>query len=289
MKGADAAMAVAAASFAEDTGKDFAGDIYIAGVVHEECFEGVAARNISRTVQPDYVVIGESSNLNLKIGQRGRGEVVVETFGVPAHSSNPDKGVNAVYSMCRLVSEIRKLKAPHHDFLGDGILELTDIKSSPYPGASVVPDYCRATYDRRLLVGETKESVLAPIQEIIGILSAEDPKLRAQVSFARGKEKCYTGETIEGERFFPGWHYDENEDYIQDILNELHSMGFNPEVTKYNFCTNGSHYAGEAGIRTIGMGPSLESLAHTIDEYVSLDQLTGVTERYIGILRALMR
>lgn len=289
MKGADAAMAVAAASFAEDTGKDFAGDIYIAGVVHEECFEGVAARNISRTVQPDYVVIGESSNLNLKIGQRGRGEVVVETFGVPAHSSNPDKGVNAVYSMCRLVSEIRKLKAPHHDFLGDGILELTDIKSSPYPGASVVPDYCRATYDRRLLVGETKESVLAPIQEIIGILSAEDPKFRAQVSFARGKEKCYTGETIEGERFFPGWHYDENEDYIQDILNELHSMGFNPEVTKYNFCTNGSHYAGEAGIRTIGMGPSLESLAHTIDEYVSLDQLTGVTERYIGILRALMR
>lgn len=65
-------------------------------------------------------------------------------------------------------------------------------------------------------------------------------------------------------------------------------MGFDPEVTKYNFCTNGSHYAGEAGIRTIGMGPSLESLAHTIDEYVSLDQLTGVTERYIGILRALL-
>ena len=52
--------------------------------------------------------------------------------------------------------------------LGKGILELTDVKSSPYPGASVVPEYCRATYDRRLLVGETKESVLQPIIEKSG-------------------------------------------------------------------------------------------------------------------------
>lgn len=288
MKGADAAMAVAAASYAEDTGKNFGGEIYVAGVVHEECFEGVAARSISAAVQPDYVIIGEASELNLKVGQRGRGEVVVETFGVPAHSANPEKGVNAVYSMCRLVEAIRTIKPTHDDFLGDGILELTDVKSAPYPGASVVPDYCRATYDRRLLVGETRESVLAPIQEIIDRLSAEDPKFMAKVSFARGHEKCYTGETIEGERFFPGWAYDEKEDYIQAVKKELNAMGFEPEITKYNFCTNGSHYAGEAGIKTIGMGPSREKLAHTIDEYIEIDQLTGVTERYMGIMKALL-
>ncbi len=33
---------------------------------------------------------------------------------------------------------------------------------------------------------------------------------------------------------------------------------------------NGSHYAGEKGIRTIGLGPSREDLAHTVDEYVEL-------------------
>lgn len=288
MKGADAAMAVAAASFAEDTNKSFGGEIYVAGVVHEECFEGVAARSISTAVQPDYVIIGEASELNLKVGQRGRGEVVVETFGVPAHSANPEKGVNAVYSMCKLVEAIRELKPTHDEFLGDGILELTDVKSAPYPGASVVPDYCRATYDRRLLVGETRESVLAPIQEIIDRMSADDPHFKAKVSFARGEEKCYTGETISGERFFPGWAYDENEDYIQAIKKELNAMGFEPEITKYNFCTNGSHYAGEAGIKTIGMGPSRENLAHTIDEYIEIDQLTGVTERYMGIMKALL-
>ena len=289
MKGALAAMASAAANFAKDTGRNFKGEIYVAGVVHEECFEGVAARSISKAIKPDYVVIGEASNLNLKIGQRGRGEVKVETFGVPAHSANPEKGVNAVYSMCKLVEAIRGLEVTRHDVLGDGILELTDIKSSPYPGASVVPEYCMATYDRRLLVGETKESVLAPIERLIEKLEAEDPKFKAKVSFAVGEEKCYTGETISGERFFPGWLFDKEEAYIQDILTALNEMGYEPEITQYNFCTNGSHYAGEAGIKTIGMGPSVERLAHTIDEYVEIDQLEKVTECYYGIMKALLK
>lgn len=288
MKCAVAAMAFAAADYVKVHGRDFAGKICVAGVVHEECFEGVAARSISEYVKPDYVVIGEASELNLKIGQRGRGEVKVETFGVPAHSANPEKGVNAVYSMCRLIEEIRKIKAPTHAVLGDGILELTDIKSSPYPGASVVPEYCMATYDRRLLVGETKESVLKPIQEIIDRMSSEDSNFKANVSFAVGTEKCYTGNEITGERFFPGWLYDESDEFVQKVLSELLKMGYSPKITKYNFCTNGSHYAGEAGIKTIGMGPSVESLAHVIDEYVELDQLYKVAECYYGIINALL-
>ncbi len=57
-------MMVAAAGFAADCRGDFAGDIYVAGVVHEECFEGIAARKITERVKPDYVVIGEASELN---------------------------------------------------------------------------------------------------------------------------------------------------------------------------------------------------------------------------------
>src|SRR5699024_9988615 len=99
MKGALAGMACAAANFLKDTKGDFSGDIYVAGVVHEECFEGVAARAISQRVNPDVVVIGEASQLNVKVGQRGRGEIKLEVFGKPAHSANPEKGVNAVYKI----------------------------------------------------------------------------------------------------------------------------------------------------------------------------------------------
>ena len=289
MKGAVAAFVSAAANFAQDTDRDFDGELYVAGVVHEECFEGVAAREISKAVCPDYVVIGEASTLNLKVGQRGRGEIVVETFGKPCHSANPEKGINAVYKMAKVIEAIRTLEPTHHPVLGDGILELTDIKSAPYPGASVVPEYCRATYDRRLLVGETKESVLEPLQKLMDQLMAEDLQLKVKVSYAVGEEQCYTGNKIQGERFFPGWLYDENEAFVQDVKKELEDMGYTPSITQYNFCTNGSHYAGEAGIKTFGLGPSQENLAHTVNEYIEIDQLTKVTDCYYGVMKALLK
>jgi putative selenium metabolism hydrolase len=288
MKGAVAAMMAAASYFAADRNKEFAGEIYVSGVVHEECFEGIASRRISRQIKPSYVVIGEASELNLKRGQRGRAEVVVETFGKPAHSANPHAGINAVYKMAELIREIRGLPSPRHPFLGDGILELTDIKSSPYPGASVVPDSCRATYDRRLLVGETKESVLGPLRALIDAMKAKDPQFDAKVTFARDMARCYTGEDIGGERFFPGWVIAEDDEFVQKALAGLRGAGLHPDITQYSFCTNGSHYAGEAGIKTIGFGPSRENLAHTIDEYIEVDQLLQATRGYYGILQAVL-
>lgn len=289
MKGAIAGMAVAAAAFDKATGGDFAGEIYVAGVVHEECFEGVAAREISKRVEPDYVIIGEASQGNLKIGQRGRGEIKLETFGKPAHSANPEKGINAVYKISKIIDAIQKLEPTEHPVLGKGILELTDIKSSPYPGASVVPEYCIATYDRRLLVGETKESVLAPLEALVAQMMAEDPDLKAKVSYAVGEELCYTGETIQGERFFPGWLFDSDEEWVQAIKKTMIDAGLDPEITQYNFCTNGSHYAGEAGIKTIGCGPSLENIAHTVNEYIEISELTRIVTSYEAIMKALLQ
>ncbi|HIT90910.1 MAG TPA: YgeY family selenium metabolism-linked hydrolase, partial [Candidatus Merdenecus merdavium] len=225
MKGQTAAMISAVAYFAEDTKKDFAGELYVAGVVHEEIFEGVAAREISKYVKPDYVVIGESSELNLKIGQRGRGEIVVESFGKPAHSANPEKGINAVYKMAKFIEAIQDIETPVHPVLGKGILVLTDIISSPYPGASVVPEYCRATFDRRLLVGETPETVLAPIQKFADDLMKEDPEMKLKVSLAKATEKCYTGAEIEGERFFPGWLYEKDDEFVQAAYKGLKHAG----------------------------------------------------------------
>ena len=288
MKGALAAMVSAAGFFAKDSKRDFAGEIYVAGVVHEECFEGVASRAISQQVHPDIVVIGEASGLNVKVGQRGRAEIVLESFGKPCHSANPEKGINAVYKITKAIAALRQVKAPHHPILGDGILELTDIKSSPYPGASVVPAYCRATYDRRLLTGETPESVLAPLQAALDKLMQEDPEASYKISYAVGKETCWTGNEITGKRFFPGWLYDKEAPFVQKVVQKLQADGFTPEITQYNFCTNGSHYAGEAGIKTIGLGPSRENLAHTIDEYIEVDQLLKVTQCYEDVMKALL-
>jgi acetylornithine deacetylase/succinyl-diaminopimelate desuccinylase-like protein len=117
-------------------------------------------------------------------------------------------------------------------------------------------------------------------------MKRKDPEFEASVQFASGVQKCYTGEEIRGERFFPGWVFDKEDEFVQAALKGLRSAGLNPEITQYSFCTNGSHYAGEAGIRTIGSGPSRENLAHTIDEYIEIDQLLKAVEGFYGILAA---
>lgn len=286
MKGAVSAMIAATLHFAEDTGKNFPGKIVISCSVHEERFEGVATRKVSELVNPDVVVIGEATNLHLNRGQRGRAEIVVETIGKSAHSSNPQKGVNSVQQMMKLLAAIQELPVQKHNILGQGILELTDIISSPYPGASVVPSHCRATFDRRLLVGETKKSVLKPIQELIKQLQSDDPTFKATVTYAQGKEKCYTGNTIGDERFFPAWLYEDQEGFVQLPYQALISIGLPTKLAHYSFCTNGSHFAGENNIPTIGFGPSLESMAHIDDEYIEIDQLVKATAGYSAIMNA---
>ena len=289
MKGALAAMAYAAHAFAATARGNFPGKIVVAGVVQEELFEGVASRVVGEAHHPDYVIIGEASNLDLKIGQRGRAEIVVETFGTTAHSAHPEKGNNAVISMCKVVEAIGKLEMPEHPALHKGIMVLTDIKSSPYPGSSCVPAYCKATFDRRTLAGETRESVLAPLQACLDALGKADPTVKAKVSYAKGENRCYTGETIVAEKFYPAWLFAQSKPFVQDCLRELHSDGFQPAVTVYDFCTNASYYAGEAGIPTLGLGPSREDLAHTVDEYIEISQLTKAAACYQALLRALLR
>jgi len=287
MKGALAAMTVASSAFAQRTNRDFAGSIHIAAVVCEELFEGLGARSVCELVKPDYVIIGEASEMNLKIGQRGRAEVVVETAGVPAHSANPHKGVNAVTSMRKLLDGMDAIVPPHSEKLGDGILVLTDLISSPYPGSSVLPKGCIATFDRRTLTGETEESVLAPVRACIERLTKEDASFQAKTYIREGSIRCYTGETITAKRFFPAWEEEDTAAYVQASLAALRSVRPETALSAYSFCTNGSYYSGEAGIKTLGYGPSLESLAHTTDEYIALDALFEAVEGYQAILTAL--
>ena len=287
MKGSVTAMISAVAHFAEDSGRDFAGEICVSCTVHEECFEGVSSREITRLAKPDFVIIGEATSTTVKIGQRGRAEVVVETEGVSCHSSNPDKGVNAVYHMMAVIEEIRRIIPNEHPILGKGILELTDIISSPYPGASVVPALCRATFDRRTLTGENAAVILG--QEAIARAREKIPGLKARTYLAEGKEVCWTGEAIAAKRYFPAWLIDEDNEYVQKALAGLKKAGIEAPISHFSFCTNGSHFCGEAGIPCIGYGPSLESLAHVRDEYIEIEQLTKACRGFASILRELTR
>ncbi|HET9588633.1 MAG TPA: YgeY family selenium metabolism-linked hydrolase [Anaerolineales bacterium] len=278
MKGALAAMVYAAASI--DKSKS-SGRIVISASVMEEVFEGAALKSVMDAFDPDYVVIGESSDLNLVHGGRGRAEIHLETTGRPSHSSSPHLGLNAVHLMMKVIEAVERIELGRHPRLGPAILALTDIISEPYPGYSVIPSRCKATYDRRLLLNETAKEVLGAITSL--------PELRDipfQAIIAQGEHRAYTGAVVQGTKFFPAWELDVQHPFVQGALAGLRAAGLDPQLSSYRFCTNAAYSIGMAGVPTIGFGPGTEADAHVVDERLSLESLEKAARGYRGIMEA---
>ncbi len=105
------------------------------------------------------------------------------------------------------------------------------------------------------MVGESKDSVIEPIQKVLEEMIQLDPEFKAQVSYAYGTESCYTGSTIEGERFFPGWVLDESDEFVQCVLSGLKKSVLTQPLPNIHFVPTVATMR-EANIPTIGFGPS---------------------------------
>lgn len=268
MKGAAAAAIFAAGALA---GLEH-GTLVIAGTVAEELVEGPALIRVCERVRPDAVIIAEPSDLKLIRAQRGRAEIVVTVTGKAAHSAYPAAGVNAVEAMADVTQALRALPTGTDPVLGDGAMVVTDIVSSPYPGASVVPVSCRATYDRRLVPGEDRASIVSAI-EALAAPAAAAHGAAVDVSVAVDEFTTYTGVSVREENFALAWVTELSEPIMVAAETALGRVQSDVTVSTYRFCTNGSGSAGTLGIPTIGFGPGEEARAHTADESILVADL----------------
>lgn len=280
MKAALAAMVHAAAGVNRAR---LRGRVAVSATVMEENLEGAALKTVMDALRPDYVVIGEATDLNLNRGGRGRAEIHLETIGRPAHSSTPHLGRNAVLDMLRVVATIERLPMASDPLLGPAVMALTDIISEPYPAYSVIPSRCRVTYDRRLLTGDTPEGVLAAIA---GLPELADVDLRATI--AQGEHTTCTGATLAGPKFLPAWAFEETHPFVQAALAGLRAAGLAPRIAAYRFCTNAAYSAGVAGVPTVGFGPGREEDAHVVDERVAVADVLAAERGYRGIIEAVL-
>lgn len=280
MKGALAAMLHAAAGV--DRG-ELHGRVGVCASVMEEVMEGHGLRVVMDDLQPEFVIIGEATDLNLNVGGRGRAEIHIETRGIPAHSSSPDVGHNAVYDMLAVVRAIQDLPFPTHPLLGPALIALTDIISEPFPGHSVIPSRCRATFDRRLLPGETAAGIVGQITRLPDLET-----INVQVEIGSGAYQTYTGTRLEGEKFFPAWALDERHELVRKALAGIRAAGLDPALGAYRFCTNAAYSAGTAGVPTIGFGPGREEDAHVVGEKLLVADLERAAAGYRGLIEAIL-
>ncbi|MBC7236587.1 MAG: YgeY family selenium metabolism-linked hydrolase [Chloroflexi bacterium] len=278
MKGGLASMVYAAGALVE-AGVALNGALYVVGVVQEEPCEGLAMRHLVEMegLRPDWVVLGEATNLQIARGQRGRIEMCVVVRGRSCHASAPQRGINAIYEAARLVVSL-ELLAPqlnNDPFLGKGTIAATAIES--HAGSrNVVPDHCTLYIDRRLTVGETETKALAEIRRVLareGIAGAvEIPTYRAM---------SYTGYELQGRQYFPFWSTPEDEPLLLTAARTIEdTLGFVPHIGKWDFSTDGVYTAGVAGIPTIGFGPGEERYAHTVDDQVKVADMVAAAQVY---------
>lgn len=281
MKGALAAMIHGVASLERGC---LAGRCIVSASVGEETSEGSAMREVVCQTAPDFVVIGESTDLNLAVGGRGRSEFLIETEGRPAHASTPQLGRNAVHEMISVIGEVEKQPMPEHGEIGKGTICLTDIISEPYPAHSVVPSRCRVTYERRLVPGDTEVEVIGQLKACCRRAGVAN----ATVRLAEAKLTTYTGVTLSCPKWYPPWSQAYDHRLVRLSIRALRSVGLQPRLTNYQFCTNAALTAGFEGRPTIGFGPSSEQLAHTVDEYVEVEQLIHASRGYAAIVSELL-
>jgi putative selenium metabolism hydrolase len=263
------------------------GTLVFAGTLAEELVEGPATIAVAEAVQPDYVVICEPSQRRVARGQRGRAEVAVEIHGLSSHSAYPSEGVNAAEVMTDVITGLRALRPTVDSTLGEGILVLIDLKSEPYPSLSTVPERCRATFDRRTLVGESQDDVLGPIREVVDRVTAAWGA-SGTVEVVAHRHTNYSGTVVETTKFAPAWLFSHDDPVVARAVAGLGEAGLDAVVTHYRFCTNGSATAGRLGIPTIGYGPGHEDQAHKVDEHIDLDDLRLGARGYVAILTALL-
>ena len=276
MKGSLAAMIYGCAA------AEIGAEIVVSCVVHEEIAEGVATQKIieEQGLEVDACVLGEPTNLNLSIGQRGRCVFRIITRGVTSHASMPELGVNALYKMVPIINLIEEMSQHmrRNPFLGVGSITVTNI--NVYPGVGpIIPDRCEIVLDRRLIPEESLEQILREMAQIIP---------DGEIELVEEELECYTGYKTRVKQYFPGWLTDENSKLVKESLKSLEKIsGIKPKIIGWRFSTDGVATAGLFDIPTVGFGPGDPILAHQPNERISINDIIKAARGFKALASSL--
>ncbi len=259
------ASMVYAGKIIKDLGLEDDYTLVMVGTVQEEDCDGLCWQYILKEsgLKPEFVVSSEPTDGGIYRGQRGRMEIKVEVKGVSAHGSAPERGVNAIYKMGRILGELEELhgRLKSDEFLGKGSLTVSEIFYTS-PSRCAVADGCTISIDRRLTAGEDKELALTQIRELPAVKDAE-----AEVSMYTYDKPSYTGLVYPTDCYFPSWVLPEDHEVTRAAAENYRRLfGETPRVDKWTFSTNGVSIMGMMGVPCVGFGPGKENQAHAPNE-----------------------
>jgi putative selenium metabolism hydrolase len=257
---------------------------YYFGNMEEWC-DGIAPNafvDVDPKVKPDFVLIGEPTRMQVYRGHKGRIELKITAHGRSAHAASHYLGDNAVYKMMSIIAQIRELDRRmrfgmgSHPVQGHPSIAVTDVAART-ASLNAVPDQFTIYIDRRITLSEPRDEVIAQIKGLIPDYLQDE--IHVEELFYN--TPSYTGFVFPVSKFYPPWLLDDahpltqaGQRTIEVLWSEKRPLG------TWDFSTNGTYWAGKAGIPAIGFGPGDEKFAHTTLEQVPLEDVVKSTEFY---------
>ncbi|HLW58809.1 MAG TPA: M20 family metallopeptidase [bacterium] len=154
MKSGLAAM-VLAVLLLRRRGVPLRGDLVLAASAGEEV-DCLGARSFIDTgglSGVDAIVVGEPTGGEVAIAHKGALWLRLTTRGQTAHGAMPERGVNALLLMHRVIDRLERFRLPAdaHPLLGQATMSINTIQGGH--SVNVVPDRCRAEVDMRTVPG----------------------------------------------------------------------------------------------------------------------------------------
>lgn len=236
--------------------------VHFAATCNEECGGTGAAALAQQNLPVEFALAAEPTEHKIVHMHKGCVRVDIETTGVAVHSSMPDRGVNAIYKMTRVIDRLEHevipaLKHITHPQLGHATLSVGTIIGGSQ--VNVVPERCRIEVDRRVIPGEDKDTI---IRQLAGndstTLTEYYPALQQPIDSAVARHVAKACERVIGKAEFM--------------------------VAPYG--TDAGFYHA-AGIPSLVIGPGSLAQAHTKDEFIDLQELDRGIDLFAEIIRSL--
>ena len=217
-----------------------------------------------RNVKCSICIVGEPTSMKAVQAHKGCCEYSTYFTGLAGHGSAPDKGVNAVEyaslyinKLMELREELKKREPKNSVFTPPySTLQIGGIRGGL--ARNVIADQCTVDWEMRPVIPEDGKFVTQNIEAYVKNVLL--PKMRKVFPKANIKKEII-GEII-------GFTKEEKSDAVNLVCN---LTGDNSKDV-VSFGTEAGLFQ-ELGISTVVCGPGSIEQAHTIDEYVSFEQL----------------
>jgi acetylornithine deacetylase/succinyl-diaminopimelate desuccinylase-like protein len=245
------------------------GDVLLAAVADEEHLSKGTEEVLAAGWRADGAVVTEPTRLQLGTAHKGFVWIEVETLGVAAHGSMPDKGVDAIASMGKIIPLLQDYAAslPVDPTLGKASLHCGLIKGGEEP--SSYPASCTLTVELRTVPAQTTAQILEDFEHMLKSLASEDTSFRyapPRVTFENAPHSIAV----------------DHELVVQTRAAAEEVLGHEVRPQSVSFWCDAALLS-QAGVPAVVFGPEGEGL-HGKDEWVTVDSIEQTTE----ILRRLV-